>query len=157
MRLEVSHNELGDAEEPDLVDAPGVSELFKRVGLPSPGALPLMRLGFQVAQKLHALSEAGSERAHDLVDLQLMLERSEFDESALGSLCERLFAYRRAQEWPPHIEKTPSWDTTYDFAAEGLDVLGTAGEATSWANSLILTICMSPSTRMDNEEDVKGT
>ena len=140
VRVEISHNELGDADEPDLVDSPEVSELFECVGLSSPGALPLMRLGFQVAQKLHALSDKGSERAHDLVDLQLIIGHPGIDVTGVGNICARLFAYRKAQEWTPRIAHASSWENMYDFAAEGLDVLGTAEEATEWANNLIDTL-----------------
>lgn len=137
VRLEVSHDELGDADDPDLVDSPDVAMLFERVGLPAPGALPLMRLDYQIAQKLHALSEPRSERAHDLVDLQVMLGNSKVDSEKTGYLCERLFAYRKAQEWPPCLEIAPSWEDAYAASSKGLGMITTAEEAVAWANDVI--------------------
>lgn len=63
--LEVGHNEIGDAEDPDMVSSPEVATILKELGLPEPAPVPCMRLKHQIAQKLHALSGVGSERAHD--------------------------------------------------------------------------------------------
>lgn len=140
VRLEVSHNELGDADEPDLVTSSEVSELFERIGLPSPGELPLMRLEYQIAQKLHAVSEPDSTRVHDFVDLQVMLDNSKVDAASLGILCTRLFAYRKAQKWPPYFSKAKTWVNSYSNFAKGLDVLTTVEEATEWTNDLVMKI-----------------
>ena len=70
--LEVGHNEIGDADEPDFALAPEVAGWFAALGLPTPEPVPLMPLEFQVAQKLHAATAPGSQRAHDLIDLQLI-------------------------------------------------------------------------------------
>lgn len=58
--LEVGHNEIGDADEPDLCLPRFVVEAFESIGLPSPGPVPLMPVSHQIAQKLHGLSEPGS-------------------------------------------------------------------------------------------------
>lgn len=70
--LEVGHDEIGDADKAEMRLAPDVAKLFEEIGLPQPGPVPLMPLHYQVAQKLHALTEPGSKRAHDLVDLQII-------------------------------------------------------------------------------------
>ena len=44
---------------------------MKELGFPEPGPVPCMRLEHQIAQKLHAASSPGSNRAHDLIDLQI--------------------------------------------------------------------------------------
>ncbi|NGM16749.1 hypothetical protein GMI70_01770 [Eggerthellaceae bacterium zg-893] len=134
--LEVGHNEIGDADVAEWVELADAAELFGAVGLPAPGKAPLMPLDHQIAQKIHAVSSVG-DRARDLVDLQLIFSRSEVDLSALRETCERLFAYRKAQAWPPEVREQPGWAELYAAQAEGLSVARTVSEAVDWANSLI--------------------
>ena len=72
VKFELGHNEIGDADEPEYQLAADLAGLFTEVGLPAPKAVPVMRSDHQVAQKLHAVTDEGSERARDLVDLQLL-------------------------------------------------------------------------------------
>ena len=75
-----------------------------------------------------------------LVDLQLVCGHSEVDLSATKSTCIRLFDYRRRQQWPPSVIKGDGWDSLYEDARRGLDVLPTCDEAVKWANELIASI-----------------
>jgi hypothetical protein len=77
--LEVGHNEIGDADKPDCTLSPEVAGWFEALGFPAPAPVPLMPLEYQVAQKLHAATAPGSQRAHDLVDLQLIADRVSLD------------------------------------------------------------------------------
>ena len=77
--LEVGHNEIGDADDPDMVSSPEAAAILKGLGFPEPGSVPCMRLEHQIAQKLHAASSPGSERAHDLIDLQIAISNGEID------------------------------------------------------------------------------
>ncbi len=140
VKFELGHNEIGDADRPDHQLAPDLAVLFTEVGLESPRPVPVMRADHQVAQKLHAASETGSERARDLVDLQLLDRAEELDLAQVASTCRRLFEYRRQQEWPPTIVSGNQWDTLYTQAADGLDVLAGLDEAIAWANEFIRRI-----------------
>ena len=140
VKFELGHNEIGDANRPDHQLAPDLAVLFTEVGLESPRPVPVMRADHQVAQKLHAASETGSERARDLVDLQLLDRGEELDLAQVASTCRRLFEYRRQQEWPPTIVPGNQWDTLYTQAADGLDVLAGLDEAIAWANEFIRRI-----------------
>ena len=140
VKFELGHNEIGDADRPDHQLAPDLAVLFTEVGLESPRPVPVMRADHQVAQKLHAASETGSERARDLVDLQLLDRGEELDLAQVASTCRRLFEYRRQQEWPPTIVAGNQWDTLYTQAADGLDVLAGLDEAIAWANEFIRRI-----------------
>lgn len=140
VKFELGHNEIGDADEPEYQLAPDLAVLFTEVGLESPRPVPVMRADHQVAQKLHAASETGSERARDLVDLQLLDRGEELDLAQVASTCRRLFEYRRQQEWPPTIVSGNQWDTLYTQAADGLDVLAGLDEAIAWANEFIRRI-----------------
>lgn len=138
--LEIGHNEIGDADEPDWGISPDIVELFERLGFPSPDPIPLMPLHHQVAQKIHALSEPGSKRAHDLIDLQLIDAAGEFDHGKTLATCKRLFAYRKRQPWPSPIEVGEGWREAYDEQRQGLAVLEDVEDAVAWANALIKSL-----------------
>lgn len=138
--LELGHNEVGDADEAEWYESSEVNAAFAQLGFPAPGKVPVMPLKYQIAQKLHGASEPGSERAHDLVDLQLIFKRSKIDLAEVRHVCERIFAYRKMQSWPPTIVANEKWDERYAAASEGLPVLPTADEAVDWANELVMRI-----------------
>ena len=135
--LEVGHNEIGDAENPDMITPIDAIRLFEMLGFDPPSPIPVMRLSHQIAQKLHGLSGRGSSRAHDLVDLQLIMQRGCVDFNETRMTCERLFSYRKQQLWPPTIEGGVGWESLYAEAAEGLPVLQDMSEAIEWINQLI--------------------
>lgn len=138
--LEVGHNEIGDANDPELVMPAEAAEILAGLGFPAPGPVPCMRLEHQVAQKLHAVSSPDSDRAHDLIDLQITVEKGGINYSKTKTTCMRLFEYRQEQLWPPIIEKGENWDSLYAEQAKGLNVLPTVDEAVSWANDLVSAI-----------------
>lgn len=135
--FELGHNEIGDADEPELQLAADLSELFTEIGFAPPDPLPVMRADHQVAQKLHAVSAAGSERARDLVDLQLLGATEAIDLAQFRATCMRLFAYRRQQAWPPVIEGMPGWGSLYAAAMEGVDVLPDVDAAIAWVQDFV--------------------
>lgn len=142
--LEVGHNEIGDADAPDCALAPEIAGWFGELGFPAPDPVPLMPLEYQVAQKLHAATAPGSQRAHDLVDLQLIADRAGLDMGRLRAICLRLFAYRRMQPWPPRVEAQPGWEELYSSRAAGLDVRQDVAAAVAWANDLVSRIDSTP-------------
>lgn len=126
--IEVSPIEAGNADGYDKV----TSEALALVGLPTSAAVPCMTLPWQIAQKIHACSGAvepprTNDRAHDLVDLQL-LEAIVADEP-LGETrdaCVAVFEARAKHAWPPRLTAQPHWAPIYSRALEGLDDLGLA-------------------------------
>jgi len=138
--VEVGHDEIGDADEAELLPVPvEVATMFEHLGFPVPAPVPLMPLKFQIAQKLHGLSAKGSDRVRDVIDLQLMA-KTDLDLAALRVVCKKLFVYRRCQPWPPHVEKGENWETLYQSARGTLPVLSTVDEAILWANQFIAAI-----------------
>ncbi len=140
VKFELGHNEIGDAEEPEYQLADGLVQLFIEVGLESPKPVPVMRVDHQIAQKLHAVSEPGSERVRDLVDLQLLDKGEDLDLEQVNATCVRLFEYRRQQAWPPTIGIDPGWGDLYAAAIEDVDVLPDVDAAVVWVNELITRI-----------------
>ena len=144
IRIEIGHNEIGDADDCDSYLPEEMTEIFEQLSFPKPQPLPLMKLSYQIAQKLHAVSEEGSVRAHDLIDLQLMALHSELDYADIRSKCLRLFDYRREQSWPPKLAKGETWKRVYEEARATLrdatGVLESVDDAVVWANELIAKI-----------------
>lgn len=140
VKFELGHNEIGDADEPEFQLADDLAGLFTEVGLEAPKPVPVMRADHQVAQKLHAASGEGSERARDLADLQLLDKGEDLDLGQVAATCIRLFDYRRQQAWPPPIVAGEHWETLYAEAVEGLDLLPTLEEAVAWANDFVQRI-----------------
>jgi hypothetical protein len=140
VKFELGHNEIGDTDEPEYELAADLAGLFTEVGLEAPLPVPVMRADHQVAQKLHAVSDEGSERARDLVDLQLLDRRERLDLVQVARTCVRLFDYRQRQAWPPTIVAGLGWETLYAEAAADLDVLVKIDEAVAWANAFVQRI-----------------
>jgi hypothetical protein len=138
--LEVGHDELGDTLDAEMKMDSEIIDLFARVGLPDPEPVALLAPKHQIAQKLHAASGVASERAHDLVDLQLLITSESVDLAEVKGVCIRLFSYRRLQAWPPTVVENENWDSLYIEAAEGIEVLPSVGEAVGWVNDLIAQI-----------------
>jgi hypothetical protein len=138
--LEIGHNEIGDADEPEHGIAEDIVNIFTALGFSAPDPIPLMPLHHQISQKLHGASGAGSDRAHELVDLQVIVSEAEVDYAKTKEACLRLFAYRGLQEWPPLIRKGEDWDSLYESQAESLLIAGSVDEAIAWTNNLIAHI-----------------
>lgn len=135
--LELGYDEIGDADQADMVLPADANEVLTSMGFPMLNPVPLMDLHYQIAQKLHGVSEPGSQRAHDLVDLQLIMSNVDVDLAATREVCIRLFAYRQQQAWPPTIVAGEGWDGLYSEAAFGLDVIHRLDEAIAWGNCLV--------------------
>ena len=141
VRLEVGHNEIGDADMCDFIEVPdSLLELFNFLAFPRPSPIPAMKLEYQIAQKLHGASAPSSKRAHDLIDLQLIMAHGDINMTLVSGLCRKLFRYRQCQAWPPEIVKGETWDIIYNDQRQNLPVLPTVDEAVAWANDLITKI-----------------
>lgn len=142
VEFELGHDEVGSTEYRDLRIADDILEIFATIGLQEPAPIPLIMVEHQIAQKLHACTFVNpktnrNDRAHDLVDLQILEQEETIDYAELRAIGSRLFAARRTHDWPPTVIEYDDWDTIYAEAAEGLDVLPTVAEAVAWANDLI--------------------
>jgi hypothetical protein len=142
--FELGHDEIGSTTNPEVVMSDQMRDIFARLGLPEPHPVPVLPVPHQVAQKLHACTGLGrdgtNERAHDLVDLQLLDDSPGIDVAETAPIARRLFAARKSHAWPPTVQAHPGWDELYAEAADGLGVLPTAADAVAWANELIARI-----------------
>ena len=140
--FELGHDEIGSTQRHELRIADDIVELFDIIGLDTPDPIPVLALDHQIAQKLHACTAinaktGGNERAHDLVDLQILEQEEDIDFAALAATAQRLFAARRSQPWPPTVVAYERWDTIYAEAADGLDVIEHVDDAVTWVNDFI--------------------
>lgn len=122
VRLEVSGPEPG-VEQAEWVPAIGL-EAFRLKG---PAEIPCLPLRFQIAQKLHAVTERPQDRENtrfrDLVDL-LLLRDLIADPADLRAACEATFTRRGTHGWPPVLDAPASWGDAYARLARenGLEV-----------------------------------
>jgi hypothetical protein len=121
VRLEASRFEVG-ADEAEYLDAISLED-FKLSG---PRTIACLPLRFQIAQKLHAVSERPVDRVNDrfrdLVDLLVLRDLID-DLPALRLACEVTFADRATHAWPPALDAPASWRDGYARLARevGLD------------------------------------
>ncbi len=115
-KLEIAPAETGHEEFAALPGAP-----LDAVGLDGPELIQVLATPWQLAQKLHAVTErypAGREnpRVRDLVDIQL-LEATDPDIRKVRDACEQVFASRDQHPWPPDLEVPSSWTAGYEAIA----------------------------------------
>ena len=139
VEFELGRDEVGSTERAEKRMAQDVVDFFLAIGLPAPAPIPLLPVDHQIAQKLHACTSTGAggenERAHDLVDLQVLVREEKPDLGVAGTTARRLFASRRTHPWPPTVVAFDLWASIYAEAAAGLDALPNVGEAVQWANT----------------------
>lgn len=141
--LEVGHNEIGDADYPEYIISKDAIVIFNKLGFPEPKPIPVMPVPHQIAQKLHAVTEPNSNRAHDLIDLQIIINNDKIDYAKTNDICKRLFKYRNIHPWPSKVVKGENWDVLYNTQSAGLEVISDVEEAIVWTNELIIKIANS--------------
>jgi hypothetical protein len=111
LQVEVARPE---AVESELVPvAIGIAD-FKLRG---PERVACLSLRYQVAQKLHAVTEQPSDRANlrywDLIDLILLRDLLGEDLAPVGEACVETFAGRGTHRWPPELATPEAWREPY--------------------------------------------
>ncbi len=93
-------------------------------GIDGPDLVLVLAERWQIAQKLHAVTEPFADgrenpRFRDLVDLQL-LKAFDPDPGLVRQACERVFTARAQHSWPPILTVQPSWAEGYAALATSL-------------------------------------
>lgn len=111
LRLEASPPEAGAAES----EAIGAFSLT-RLGLDGPEEVICQSLRYQMATKLHAVTERfpdrENDRFRDLIDL-LLLRELQPDLGRVAEACREIFVERAKHVWPPRLTVEPSWPQQY--------------------------------------------
>lgn len=115
LQVEVARPE---ANEPELVPvAIGIAD-FK---LDGPENVACLSLRYQVAQKIHAVTEQPEGRANhrywDLIDLQIQRELLGNDLARVREACVETFAGRGLHSWPPELVVPEDWREPYATVA----------------------------------------
>lgn len=155
IQFEVSPDEAGIGDECELIESPSLAGF----GLPDPDALVGIAMRFQIAQKLHAVSDPHeppasiNDRARDVVDLLLLQELI----AATGSptlaevrtagvavfearATEARALRRPSRPWPPAVTAYQHWTTDYARAAAsagiGLPLDVAVAEVNHWVAAI---------------------
>jgi len=119
LQIEVARPEATEAELVPV--AIGIAD-FK---LDGPERVACLALRYQVAQKIHAVTEQPDGRANhrfwDLIDLQLQRELLGNDLARVREACVETFAGRDLHPWPPELVIPDDWREAYAAAAGELD------------------------------------
>lgn len=115
VRLEVSAAEGGSGATWDLVPSLSLCEQFA-MGTGASDVVPCLPLRYQIAQKIHALTDPyeDNDRFRDLIDLLLLddLENPEGD-GALRHACVEVFGLRESHPWPPRVVVREGWNAGF--------------------------------------------
>lgn len=155
IQFEVSPDEAGIGQERELIEPPPLAGF----GLPDPDVLVGIAMRFQIAQKLHAVTDPheppGSinDRARDVVDLLLLRDLIAATGTptltAVREAAVAVFEARAAEaaklgrptrNWPPALVAHAHWEDDYNRAATsggiGLSLGDAVGEANAWIERL---------------------
>ncbi len=122
--LEVAAAE-GGSGAGDTIEYANGAPALSVFGLPNVERVALLPLPYQIAQKIHACTEAkdgkDNDRFRDLVDLILLDELvAETDLPRVRHACVEVFSLRGMHAWPPHIQVYPLWPDQYRALTESM-------------------------------------
>lgn len=155
IQFEVSPDEAGIGDEHESVQPPPLAGF----GLPDPDALVGIAMRFQIAQKLHAVSDPHeppdsiNDRARDVVDLLLLRDLiattgsptlAEVREATIAVFASRAAEAtelgRPTRSWPPTVTAHGHWASDYTRAAASGGIDLSLDAATAEANAWIAAI-----------------
>jgi hypothetical protein len=124
VQLEVAPTEGNAGLEIDRVPA----QPLDRVQLVGPDLIACVSVRYQIAQKIHACTEAhpggrDNDRFRDLIDLRLLRDIVTFNGGSMAAVrdaCVEIFDLRAKHAWPPEVTVYPAW--TDGFAAMAADI-----------------------------------
>lgn len=145
VEVEVGHNEINALENFDEAPLPkDLEAVLHAMGISAFKPIRLLSVEQQIAQKIHALTFDHNDRAHDLIDLQILWTQSNFDLKRTLSLCERTFRYRKNEDWPPKSDFSHLTDEGYEAARKETDLAEVfqpdVTQAIKWLKDIITRI-----------------
>jgi hypothetical protein len=137
LTLEIARPEGRGGGDPEIVTAAiGIHQF----GLDSPHRVAVMAIRYQMAQKVHAVTERPADRENarywDLIDLLLLRDLLK-DLAPVREACVEVFENRATHAWPPGLIVPDSWRAPYEAEAQELkfapaDLDGAAEEVRSF-------------------------
>jgi hypothetical protein len=144
--IEVASPEGRSLDHIDVVEIRPLHEL----GLEGPSTVPVLAPPYQIAQKLHACTTVSSDgrlndRVHDLADLIMLDELTEFSLAETHAACIEVFNLRNMHAWPPTLTVWPHWPGIWDeIVLVDSFPIADVNEAASKVESLINRIVAAP-------------
>lgn len=155
IQFEISPDEAGISDEQEAIEPPPLSGF----GLPDPDVLVGIAMRFQIAQKLHAVTDPHSppesinDRARDVVDLLLLRDLARDTGSPtlpqIKSAAVAVFDTRAAEagqlgrtprDWPPTLVPHDHWKDDYARAAASGGIVLPLDDAVAEVNAWIAEI-----------------
>lgn len=152
IQFEVSPDEAGVGREFEVIEPPPLSGF----GLPDPDTLVGIVMRFQIAQKLHAVSDPHdppvhvNDRARDVVDLLLLRDLvADTDSPTLAQIrgagtavfdaraSEARHVGHPGRAWPPTVTAHPHWAGDYQRAAASAGITMSLDDAVAEVNDWI--------------------
>lgn len=122
--VEVSDPEIDSEAYVRLNIAESLIQFASRFSFGELQPVELAELEYQIAQKIHAVTDPAYSRAHDLVDLQVLWNENP-DLLRLREVSLRTFAWRNQQQWPPlPLRDMSGWEPAYDEARKETNASG---------------------------------
>ncbi|MGW4635350.1 nucleotidyl transferase AbiEii/AbiGii toxin family protein [Nocardia sp. NPDC004415] len=172
IQFEVSPDEAGIGDEFEAIEALPLSGF----GLPDPDSLVGIAMRFQIAQKLHAVSDLHeppnvvNDRPRDVVDLLLIRDLvaatgsptlPEIRAAAIAVFGARAREARnlglRPHSWPPTVASYPHWPNDYAKAAASGALALSLDDAVAEVNTWITAIDLSRSSATDESFRLTGS
>lgn len=121
VRLEITNLELIDTNQnPQLALHAQNLEIMSKLGFKLNAVPKVISPEFQVAQKLHAVTQANTERGRDLFDIWLLLQSSNFNFTLAIELLTELELIRSTHKIPDQLLITPQLVGSFLAATDGL-------------------------------------
>jgi len=119
LRLEVAPPDSASTDDEPVPAIP-----IDEFGLEGPTTIRCLSLRYQIAQKIHAVTErfadGENERFRDLIDLIICRDLA-VDLPEVKDACHDTFSARAAHPWPPTLSVPASWAEPYTELAESMD------------------------------------
>lgn len=115
VRLELGIDELEMYELTEQIPpSTEILELLELAEIPTVSFPSFLSIEYQIAQKIHGITEPDSDRGHDLYDIWLLIQLREIDPRTIKDLISRTFTYRKTHTWTGEILATAKLETSYE-------------------------------------------
>ena len=140
--LDVSQDELKMANQHSAIRvSKEVRSILEDLNFSELSDVLLISTEYQLAQKIHACTEPGSRRGHDLYDICVVLDRLNVDMSALSNLVERVFAFRKTHSLTPIFDPGADFRMAFEGQTKHLEPALDYQAATQELRGLLALMC----------------
>ena len=141
VRLELGADELEMYELTEQISPSAeILELLDLAEITTSSLASFLSIEYQIAQKLHGVTEPDSDRGHDLYDIWLLMHLRSIDASVLKDLIFRTFAFRKTHPWNGEISATGKLEENYLESVKDIPTAPDFNEALRFVNQQLVTL-----------------